>query len=370
VRAELDEHWVRRCLDLAERDRYTVSPNPMVGAVVVRGGSMVGEGSHHRAGGPHAEVEALAAAGAKARGGTLYVSLEPCSHHGRTPPCTDAILAAGIARVVAAVRDPNPNVSGGGLRRLARAGLVVGWSAAPERRLAERQNEKYRAFVSRGLPFVLAKWAATLDGKTASAAGRSQWITGPEARRRSLGLREEFDAILVGAGTVLADDPRLTRRLGSSGPSGRPAHRRIVLDGRLRVPEQARVFRRPTTAIVATAVPDSNPRARRLAARGLSVWSLPGRARGSVDLRKLLRRLAEEGVTSLLVEGGASTHWGFFRAGLVDRATVFVAPRVLGGAAAPGGVGGPGFALDGSLRMEEFECEPVGEDFMLTGRFA
>jgi diaminohydroxyphosphoribosylaminopyrimidine deaminase / 5-amino-6-(5-phosphoribosylamino)uracil reductase len=358
---------MRRCLELAEKGRYTVSPNPMVGAVVVQGGQAVGEGFHRCVGGPHAEVEALARAGRRAREATLYVSLEPCAHQGRTPPCTDAILAAGVARVVAAAKDPNPLVSGKGMRRLAGAGVGTGWAGARERRPAEIQNEKFLAFVSRGRPFVLAKWAATLDGKIASRGGKSRWITGPAARQRSLLLREEFDAILVGAGTVLADDPRLTRRLGSN-----PAalHRRIVIDGRLRVPPRARVFARPESAIVVTAVSERDSRVRAFAARGITVWSLPGRTAGSVDLPRLMRRLGREGVTSVIVEGGATTLWGFFRARLVDRVAIFLAPRILGGTAAPGGVGGPGFSLPSSPRVEGLEWEPVGDDLLLSGRMA
>lgn len=372
-RAAADSRWLDRSLDLASRGRYTVSPNPMVGAVVVKNGRMVSEGFHRRAGGAHAEVDALARAGTRARGATLYVSLEPCGHRGRTPPCTDAILAAGIARVVAAARDPNPLVAGRGMRLLARRGVATTWAGEDARRGAERQNEKFRTFMSRGRPFVLAKWAASLDGKIASASananangrGESRWISGRESRRRSLTLREEFDAILVGAGTVLADDPRLTRRLGLA--RGLP-HRRIVIDGRLRVSERARVFADPGSAIVATALSEEHPRVRRFAARGISVWSLPGRARGSVDLAKLLRRLAREGVASVIVEGGATTLWGFFHAGLVDRVTVFLAPRILGGALAPGGVGGPGFSLAGTPRLKDLEWEEIGGDRMVSGR--
>ncbi len=356
-----------RAIELAEKGRYTVSPNPMVGAVVVQGPRVVGEGFHARAGGPHAEIEALARAGARARGGTLYVTLEPCAHQGRTPPCTDAIAAAGISRVVAAVRDPNPLVSGRGMRRLARDATATSWAAPAERQRAERQNEKFLTFMSRRRPFVLAKWAATLDGKIASGTGESRWITGRDARERSLGLREEFDAILVGSGTVVADDPRLTRRLGWSG--GLP-HRRIVLDGRLRLSPRARIFARTPSALVVTALPESHPKARALASAGVTVWSVPSRSAGIVDLKKLLRRLADDQVSSLLVEGGAATLWKFFRAGLVDRATVFLAPRILGGATAPGGVGGAGFALSRAPRMRNLEWEPVGEDLMLTGRIS
>jgi diaminohydroxyphosphoribosylaminopyrimidine deaminase / 5-amino-6-(5-phosphoribosylamino)uracil reductase len=354
-----------RALELAERGRFSVSPNPMVGAVLVKGGRVVGEGFHRRAGGPHAEVEALSAAGARARGATLYVTLEPCSHFGRTPPCSDALREAGVARVVSAARDPNPLVRGRGVRKLARSGVEVSWSKAAERRRAETQNEKFRAWIGRGRPFVLAKWAATLDGKVASAAGESRWITSPDSRRRSLALREEFDAILVGSGTVLADDPRLTRRLGWNRTT---PHRRIVLDGRLRVSERARMFARPSEAIVATAQPETHPRAARLLRRGVQVWSLPGKPAGKVAIPKLLRRLADEGVSSLIVEGGAATLWEFFRAGCVDAVAVFVAPRILGGSGAPGGVGGAGFGLARSPALSDLAWEAVGPDVLLTAK--
>ncbi len=353
-----------RALELAERGRFSVSPNPMVGAILVRKGRVVGEGFHRRAGGPHAEVEALAQAGARARGATLYVTLEPCAHLGRTPPCSEAVEKAGVARVVSAARDPNPLVRGRGVRALARSGVEIAWSKRAERLRAEIQNEKFRAWIARGRPFVLAKWAATLDGKIASSAGESRWITGPEARRRALALREEYDAILVGSGTVLADDPRLTRRLGWNRST---PHRRIVLDGRLRVSDRARLFTRPSEAIVVTAQPESHPRARRLARRGVQVWSVPGKT-GKIAVPKLLRRLAENGVTSLIVEGGAETLWEFFRAGCVDAVAVFVAPRILGGSAAPGGVGGRGFGLARSPVLRDFAWEAVGSDVLVTAK--
>jgi diaminohydroxyphosphoribosylaminopyrimidine deaminase / 5-amino-6-(5-phosphoribosylamino)uracil reductase len=214
-------------------------------------------------------------------------------------------------------------------------------------------------------PLVLAKWAATLDGRIASARGESRWITGEAARKRALLLREEYDAVLVGAGTVRADDPRLTRRLRKS--AGRP-HWRIVLDGRLRLPESARVLRGPGERVVVTAVPERHPRARRLAARGIRVWSLPGRARGGVDLERLLHALARHGVTSLMVEGGAETLAAFFRAGLVDRVAVFVAPRILGGSRARSAVEGAGFRLADAPALSGLRVERVGEDLLLTAR--
>ena len=354
-----------RAFELAERGRYSVSPNPMVGAVVVSGNRIVGEGFHRRAGGPHAEVSALRRAGDRAQGATLYVTLEPCSHTGRTPPCSDAVVRAGIQRVVAAAKDPNPFVRGRGMRRLGRAGVSAVWSAREDRRRAEDQNEKFRKWISRGRPFVLAKWASTLDGKIATAAGESRWISGPAARERSLAMREEFDAILVGAGTVIADDPRLTRRLGWNRTT---PHRRIVLDGRLRVSERARVFRDPAGAILVTARPVSHPKARRFVSRGVTVWSLPGRRRDSVSLPRLLRRLADQDVTSVIVEGGAATLYEFFAARCVDSVAVFVAPRIFGGSSAPGGVGGKGFRLPRSPRLTDLSWESIDADLLLTAR--
>ena len=364
-RSPVEMKWMDRAIALAERGRYGVSPNPMVGAVVVRGGRVVGEGFHRRAGGPHAEVAALRQAGSLARGADLYVTLEPCGHFGRTPPCSEAILASGVSRVVVGSRDSNAAAGGRGLASLSRAGLKIVRAAGSWRRRAEAQNEKFHVWMSEGRPFVLAKWASTLDGKTAAASGQSRWITGEAARRRALLLREEHDAVLVGAGTVREDDPLLTRRLGRNRTGAR--HWRIVLDGRLRIPETARVLRDPESLLVVTARRSSHPQAKRLGARGARVWSIPGVA-GRISILRLLRRLAREGVTSLLVEGGAETLWEFFRAGCVDRVAVFLAPRILGGEKAPGGLGGRGFPLRGTPRLRDVKTERIGEDLLITGR--
>jgi diaminohydroxyphosphoribosylaminopyrimidine deaminase/5-amino-6-(5-phosphoribosylamino)uracil reductase len=357
--------WMKRAFELAERGRDTVSPNPMVGAVLVRSGRVVGEGFHRCAGGPHAEIVAIRRAGARARGADLYVTLEPCPHFGRTPPCADALIAAGVRRVIVAARDPHPLVSGRGLRRLARAGIAVLEAGAEWRRRASQQNEKFILWVTRRRPFVLAKWAATLDGKIATARGQSRWITGPAARRRALALREEHDAVLVGAGTVAADDPRLTRRLGRD---RNRFYRRIVLDGRLRLPARARLLRRAKDVLVVTAVSPTHPKAKLLARKGVEIWSIPSRQRGRIDLRRLLSRLGRAGVTSLVVEGGAETLESFFQAGLVDRVTVFVSPRILGGKDAVGAVGGRGFSLSRAPILTDIECEKVGRDLMMTAR--
>jgi diaminohydroxyphosphoribosylaminopyrimidine deaminase/5-amino-6-(5-phosphoribosylamino)uracil reductase len=361
----IDLGWLDRAFALAERGRYSVSPNPMVGAVVVRSGRAAGEGFHREAGGPHAEILALSRAGRATRGADLFLTLEPCVHQGRTPPCAPAVIAAGVRRVVVAATDPNPLVAGRGIAALRRAGIEVSMAPEPWRRRAVEQNERFRTWIAAGRPFVLAKWAASLDGRIAAASGQSRWITGEAARRRGMKFREEYDAVLVGAGTVLADDPRLTRRLGLNRTS---PHWRIVLDGRLRLSEKARILRGAGERLVATAMPASHPKARRLAARGVHVWSLPARTAGRVDLPRLLARLGENGVTGLMVEGGAETLWSFFGAGLVDRVAAFVAPRILGGGRAPAAVGGKGFALPEAVRLEDMRTERLGGDLLVTGR--
>jgi len=337
----------------------------MVGAVLVRGGRVIGEAFHRRAGEAHAEAAALARAGSRARGADLYVTLEPCAHFGRTPPCADAIVAAGVSRVIVGSRDPHPLVQGRGLRRLSRAGVEVLSADAARHRRAQEQNEKFRIWADEGRPFVLAKWAASLDGRIATSRGESRWITGTAARRRALLLREEYDAVLVGAGTVLADDPRMTRRLGRNTAT---TPWRIVLDGRLRVPERARVFREAGNRVVLTALPESHPRARRLARRGVEVWSFPSRRQGRVDLRRAAAAMARREITSVLVEGGAETLGSFFDAGLADRVAVFTAPRILGGRAALPAVGGRGFSLATGPRLRDVRIESVGEDLLFTGR--
>jgi diaminohydroxyphosphoribosylaminopyrimidine deaminase/5-amino-6-(5-phosphoribosylamino)uracil reductase len=356
--------FLDRALELAEKGRDSVSPNPMVGAVVVRGGRIVGEGFHRRAGGPHAEIVALRKAGRAAEGADLYVTLEPCNHVGRTGPCTRAIREAGIRRVFFGIEDPNPAVEGGGRWALRRAGVRVARAGADVRRRAARQNEKFLTWSTGGRPFVLAKWASTVDGKIAAAGGRSRWITSPAARERAQRLREEYEAVLVGAGTVRADDPRLTRRLGANRPE---CQWRVVLDGRLRVSPRARVFDGPGRVVVATSRRPGDPRARRLSARGVEIWSLPGGG-GTVSIPKLLRRLGRAGVTSLMVEGGAETLASFFQARAVDRVCVFLAPRLLGGSKALAAIGGRGFSLPATPRLADVRIAPLGEDWMLTAR--
>jgi diaminohydroxyphosphoribosylaminopyrimidine deaminase/5-amino-6-(5-phosphoribosylamino)uracil reductase len=362
---ERDRELAGRALALAERGRYSTSPNPMVGAVVARNGTIVGEGFHRAAGLAHAEIEALRKAGPLARGATLYVSLEPCVHTGRTGPCVPEILRAGIRRVVASRRDPNPRVAGRGFAALRRSGIDVTVGLFAEE--SALQNERFDRWITAVRPFVLAKVAASLDGRIADRSGRSRWLTGEKARARGLLWREEFDAILVGSGTVIADDPLLTRRLGRNRTT---EHRRIVLDGRLRVSESASVFRGDTPAEVWTAMDADAPRSRRFARRGVLVRSLPKDGRpGSVDLLRGLRALARENVNGLIVEGGAGALGAFADARLVDRWAVFLSPRILGGGALPF-PGGTGRLLAGSSVLEGVEIERVGGDILITGRSA
>jgi diaminohydroxyphosphoribosylaminopyrimidine deaminase/5-amino-6-(5-phosphoribosylamino)uracil reductase len=350
-----------RALRLAARGRGWTSPNPMVGAVIVKRERVVGEGYHHEVGGPHAEVWALEAAGANARGATVYVGLEPCCHHGRTPPCTRALIAAGVKRVVAASLDPDRRVSGQGVRQLRDAGIRVdiGVREAEARRL----NEGYVKRVTTGLPFVSLKAAMSLDGKIATAGGESQWITGEPARKLAHRLRAEHDAVVVGVETALADDPQLTVRTAR----GR-SPLRVVVDSRARTPATARLLaaheRRPIIAVT-EAAPEANRR--RLEAAGAAVWVSPA-VNGRVDLCRLLRRLAEEGVNSVLVEGGGTLAAGALAAGVVDRVYFFVAPLILGGAGALTPVEGEGARrLAAAWRVQSMRVRRVGEDLLITG---
>ncbi|MFO0796048.1 MAG: bifunctional diaminohydroxyphosphoribosylaminopyrimidine deaminase/5-amino-6-(5-phosphoribosylamino)uracil reductase RibD [Gemmataceae bacterium] len=351
---------MRHALALAERGRGAVEPNPMVGAVVLdAGGVVVGEGWHQRFGGPHAEVHALAEAGERARGGTLVVTLEPCCHHGKTPPCTDAVLASGVARVVAAMADPFPKVAGGGVTQLRAAGVAVevGVGEAEARRL----NAAYLKLLATGRPWVHLKWAMSLDGKTATRAGDSQWISGPESRRRVHGLRGWVDAVVVGRGTVEADDPLLTAR-----PPGPRTATRVVLTASGRLPERCQLRRtaREAPVLVFTAAGNEGWLAG-WAADGAEVVALPSGDNGlSVDA--VLAELGRRRMTHVLVEGGAAVHGAFLDAGAADELHVFVAPLLVGGVAAPGATGGRGAeTLAAAQRLGELTAEASGADVYL-----
>jgi diaminohydroxyphosphoribosylaminopyrimidine deaminase/5-amino-6-(5-phosphoribosylamino)uracil reductase len=358
-----DAEFLRRALELAERGRGLTSPNPLVGAVVVREGRIVGEGAHLRAGGPHAEVEALAAAGEAARGATLYVTLEPCNHHGRTSPCAPAVARAGIVRVVAALRDPNPDVGGGGLGALRQAGIAVEVGVLNAE--AERQNRGWLTAMRERRPHVTLKAAATLDGKIADVHGASRWITGEPARRQVHRMRAESDAIIVGITTALRDDPSLTVRLEAPWP--REPYR-VVLDTHARLSPEARVIHAATPARALVAVgPEAAPaRVAALQAAGATVVRCPGRD-GRVDVSALLARLFDLEVRAVLVEGGGEVHAAFLDAGLVDRVALFVAPMLVGGRAAPGVVGGEGRELKSALRLERPMVTVFGDDLLIQG---
>lgn len=347
-----DARLMRRALALAENGRYTVSPNPMVGCVIVRDDAVIGEGWHRRAGEPHAEIEALR--GVDARGATLIVTLEPCCHQGRTGPCTEAVLASGVSRVVIATLDPNPRVQGRGAAILRDAGIevTVGVLEAEARRL----NEKFLWSVTHQLPFVILKAAMTLDGKLATVARESQWITAEAAREKSLALREEVDAILVGSGTVKSDNPRLTRRLGLAGEA--MPWTRVVLDGEGEVPPHAQLLTDAGRTILFTALPD-----RYAASPNLDIVPIEGH----IDLERVLRELHGRGIQSLLVEGGAVVHSEIIRRALWQKLVLFIAPLLVGGATAPAILGGEGVQrLTDAYRVRFDRVETVGGDLMIV----
>ncbi len=349
-----------RALELARRGLYTTDPNPRVGCVVVRDGQVVGEGWHERAGGPHAEVRALEAAGEGARGADVYVTLEPCNHHGRTPPCSEALVRAGVGRVVAACADPNPLGGDGGRARLEAAGIPVEMGVLA--REAEALNPGFFARLRRGRPWLRLKLAASLDGRTAMASGESQWITGPAAREDVQRWRARSSAVMTGAGTVLADDPRLTARL--EGLTRQPL--RVVIDGHLSVPETARLFESEAPLLVITASEDAGA-AERLRARGAEVLCLPAGG-GGVDLEAALQHLAQREVNEVLVEAGATLAGSLLDAGLVDELIFYYAPCLLGHQARPM-FHLPALArLEDRVALEVDEVRAVGGDWRVRAR--
>ena len=351
---------MERALELAARGRLTCAPNPMVGCVLVGRGLLVGEGWHEVAGGPHAEVVALRAAGPAARGATAYVTLEPCTHFGRTPPCVPALLHAGIARVVVGLQDPYPQVAGSGLEQLRQAGVQVDLAPRPFQELCARQNCQFLQRVSQGGPFVTMKFAMTLDGKIATATGHARWISSPASRARSHVERAAHRAILVGVGTVLADDPRLDCRM----PGGRDPVP-VVLDSTLRTPPTARLLQ-GGRALLACREDAEPQRASQLQNAGAEILRLPGTER--VSLRDLLRALGERGLDSVLVEGGGQVHASALAEGIVHRVLGFVAPLMVGGQEARTPVEGPGVrTVDEGWRVQHLAWEAVGPDLMCEG---
>jgi diaminohydroxyphosphoribosylaminopyrimidine deaminase/5-amino-6-(5-phosphoribosylamino)uracil reductase len=362
---------MRSALRLARRGYGTASPNPMVGAILVKAGKIIGRGWHRRVGGPHAEIEALNNAKkntANVRGATLYVTLEPCSTHGRTPPCTDAIIAAGIRKVVVGATDPNPHHAGRGFRLLKRAGIVVTHGTLAEE--CSSLNEVFNHWIVHRTPFVTVKAAMTLDGKIATASGESKWITGQKARAYGMKLRQGSDAILVGVNTILADDPSLTIR------GVRPHKRlhRIVLDSRARTPLTAKVVRDEYASLTTIVVGPRAPKAKISAlAKCVEVLKAPREinARGTplIPLNWLLKELGTRDIAGLLIEGGGEVNASFLLQGHAHRIAFFYAPKVLGGRGSLAAVAGAGVAnLDEALHLRDIEWQKLDEDLLLTAR--
>ena len=337
-----DEKYIKLALDLAKKAKGITSPNPCVGAVIVKDGKVAGKGFHRFAGGPHAEIYALRQAGKKAEGATMYVSLEPCSHYGRTPPCTDAIIRSGIRRVVAAIKDPNPVNNGRGLRILRSRGIKtdVGFLEAEAREL----NEDFIKYITKKMPFVAVKVAESLDGKIATRTGDSKWITGDKAREFVHKLRSEHDAVMVGAWTVLKDDPLLTARV-----KGKRVKQplRIILAGRTKIPYKARILNSKGGNVVIAATKEKN---------------------GRVDIRSLLGELAKREITSVLIEGGGETVASALEAGLVDKIYFFIAPKIIGGRKATTSVEGEGVEKAGkAIRLKQMSFRKIGDDLLIEG---
>jgi diaminohydroxyphosphoribosylaminopyrimidine deaminase/5-amino-6-(5-phosphoribosylamino)uracil reductase len=359
----LDEKYIRMALQLAEKARGRTSPNPMVGALVVKGGRIVSRGYHRKAGEPHAEAIALKKAGIKARGATLYVTLEPCSHtNKRTPPCTPLVLQSKVKRVVVSMTDPNPHVYGGGIRALRKAGIdvVTGVLEADAKKL----NEAYVKYINTGMPFVTLKIAQTLDGKIATASGESKWITGEQARAEGHRLRNSNDAILVGINTVLNDNPSLTTRI----PGGRDPLR-VIVDSRLRIPLNAKVITQRSSAKTCIATLDTMPKGKlvKLLDAGAEILLASGRE-GRVDLKDLMKMLGSFGITSVLIEGGAEVNASALKSGIVDKVVLFIAPKLMMGTDSLCSIGGKSpVRLNRAVMLHEVTSRFVGSDFMIEG---
>jgi diaminohydroxyphosphoribosylaminopyrimidine deaminase/5-amino-6-(5-phosphoribosylamino)uracil reductase len=356
-----DEHWMRRVLRLAEKGRGRTSPNPMVGAILVKDGKVVGEGYHAKAGEAHAEIVALQRAREEARGAVLYLNLEPCAHYGKTPPCAPQVIEAGVKRVAIGMEDPNPLVKGKGVEILRRAGLDVEVGILEKE--CRRSNEAFCKYILKKEPFVVLKVAATLDGKIATRNGDSKWISGEASRRFAHKLRDQVDGVLVGIGTVLKDDPLLTVRIRG----GRDPYR-IVLDSRLRIPEAAKLIGTSPAKVVIAATelaPEDN--IERLGKRGVRILTLDSKE-GRVNLKSCLSKLGEIGMMSLLVEGGSQVNGSFLDEGLVDKLLLFLSPKLIGDRLAPGIFGGRGVSnLQEAIPLREIKAKRIGEDIFLEG---
>ncbi|MDP7105172.1 MAG: bifunctional diaminohydroxyphosphoribosylaminopyrimidine deaminase/5-amino-6-(5-phosphoribosylamino)uracil reductase RibD [SAR202 cluster bacterium] len=354
---------MQRALELARQAVGFSSPNPPVGAVLVRDGEMVGEGRTQPSGQAHAEIEALAMAGGRARGATIYVTLEPCNHQGRTGPCTEAIIAAGVVEVHASISDPSPNINGSGFDRLREAGIAVKVGESSDE--AAELAEPHARYISTGLPLVTAKFAISLDGKIATQSGESRWISGVESRLYTHELRAASDAILAGIETVVVDDPQLSAR-DADGKALPRQPVRVIIDSRGRMPSDARVLSEPGTTLVAIATND--PRVHeRLNELGVEALHLPGDD-GRVDLAGLIKALGQREMTSVFIEGGGTVLGSMFDLGLIDKVVAFVAPMIIGGASAPGPVNGLGAErMADVLRLNRVKVLRFGDDVAVTG---
>ncbi|NNU84066.1 bifunctional diaminohydroxyphosphoribosylaminopyrimidine deaminase/5-amino-6-(5-phosphoribosylamino)uracil reductase RibD [Geobacillus sp. BMUD] len=354
-----DEHYMRLALEVAKAGVGQTSPNPAVGAVVVNGGTVVGLGAHLKAGEPHAEVYAIRMAGEKARGATVYVTLEPCSHYGKTPPCADLLIQAGVRRVVVATTDPNPLVAGKGIAKLRQAGIDVDIGVLKDE--ADELNRMFFHYIATKTPFVTLKFACSLDGKIATATGESKWITSEAAREDVHRLRARHDAILVGVNTVLTDNPKLTVRLGET----RKNPLRIVLDTTLHTPLDAHVVAdKEAETWIITGSGVSREQIAAYERFGVRVFSMPTER---IDVCDVLRLLGEQKVMSLFVEGGSRVHDSFLRAGVVNEVIAYIAPKLIGGCGAPTPVGGLGFArLSESMELDIRCIETIGPDIKIV----
>ncbi|GAA0135601.1 bifunctional diaminohydroxyphosphoribosylaminopyrimidine deaminase/5-amino-6-(5-phosphoribosylamino)uracil reductase RibD [Paenibacillus sp. YSY-4.3] len=356
-----DEYYMRLAIDMASRSQGQTGINPVVGAVIVKNGEVVGLGSHLKRGTPHAEVHALNMAGESAEGSTVYVTLEPCSHYGATPPCSEGLIKAGVSRVVVACEDPNPQVAGRGIELLRRNGIEV--KVGVLRDEAVKLNRKFIKFITTGLPYVTIKTASTLDGKIASKSGDSKWISNEESRERVHTMRHRHDGIMVGVDTVIADDPSLTTRLSVPGIS--PA--RIIVDSTLRIQGGAKVLvdSAAQTIVLTT---EQAPEDRRSALTEQGIQVIVCGEGPQVDLRSGLQKLGELGISSLLVEGGGRLNGSLLRGRLVDEVALFLAPKIIGGLNAPGTFVFDGFELmKDAVTLSELSVEQIGDNVCITG---
>ena len=359
----VNEKFMRLALNLARKGIGMTSPNPPVGAIIVKGDRILGRGYHKKAGGPHAEVFAIRQAQDAARGARLYVTLEPCCHFGKTPPCTDAIIKSGIDEVIVSCLDPNPLNNRKGIKRLRKSGIKVTVGVLEEE--ANRIIEPFKKYITKGLPFVSLKMAETLDGKIATISGDSKWVTGEPARNYVHKLRSEVDAVMVGVNTVLRDDPLLTCR------SGKKPHRqpiRIIVDSKLRLPSQMKVFSNHSPVIIAAVTDSPKRKVEAFEKKGVRILTIREKS-GKVDLRALMKRLAKEfGITNLMIEGGGELAASALNEGLVDKCLFFISPSIIGGRDAITPVEGEGIAsMSKAIRLKDVRLKRFGEDILVEG---